>query len=249
MAHYKNGLFTPQEVKQRIAKLKTEYEQRYARDFWQIFLEFLKAYQNHLDDKQCMDFADMINNAIQTVCEIPECALGYKYILLDEVQDLSKNRYQLVKAILDKNPSCRLFAVGDDWQSIYRFTGSDLNLVYNFANNFQRYTRKSLIETTHRFGKPTTYISSNFVQASPAQSHKKVFCSNKDKKTPINIVMNDEGIRANDSSGFTHAIIQLISEIGFEKLAQKELQIISRYNHDIARLKAENITINGDKVT
>ena len=249
LSHYKNGLFTPQEVKQRIAKLKTEYEQRYARDFWQIFLEFLKAYQNHLDDKQCMDFADMINNATQTVCGIPECALGYKYILLDEVQDLSKNRYQLVKAILDKNPSCRLFAVGDDWQSIYRFTGSDLNLVYNFANNFQRYTRKSLIETTHRFGKPTTYISSNFVQTNPAQSHKKVFCSNKDKKTPINIVMNDEGIRANDSSGFTRAIIQLISEIGFEKLAQKELQIISRYNHDIARLKAENITINGDKVT
>ena len=63
--------------------------------------------------------------------------------------------------------------------------------------------RKSLIETTHRFGKPTTYISSNFVQANPTQSHKKVFCSNKDKKTPINIVMNDEGIKANDSSGFT----------------------------------------------
>ncbi len=197
---------------------------------------------------QAIDFADMINEAGRTVREIPECALGYKYILLDEVQDLSKNRYYLVKAILRKNPTCRLFAVGDDWQSIYRFTGSDLSLVYDFPKNFEKFTRKSLIETTHRFGLPTTKLSSNFVQENPAQSHKRVFCSNKSKKTPIRIVMNDEAVRQNDSSGFNRAIKQLISELGYEKLAKKELQIISRYNHDLKRLEAKNIEIDGEKV-
>lgn len=249
LSHYKNGMFTPQEIKRRIGNLKTKYEQQYALDFWCIFKEFLKSYQAHLNNLQSIDFADMINSAICTVQEIPECASGYKYILLDEVQDLSKNRFCLVKTILDKNPTCRLFAVGDDWQSIYRFTGSDLSLVYDFDKNFQRYTRKSLIETTHRFGAPTTKISSTFIQANPAQSHKRVFCSNKDKQTPISIVMNDDGARQNDSSGFNRAILQLISEIGYEKLSQKELQIISRYNHDVQRLKSENVVIDSDKIT
>lgn len=248
LSHYKNGLYSPGQIRDKINQLKTEYEKGYALDFWRIFSSFMRAYTGFLDDAQAIDFADMINEATRTVREIPECALGYKYILLDEVQDLSKNRYHLVKEILIKNPECRLFAVGDDWQSIYRFTGSDLSLVYDFEKNFGRHTYKSLIETTHRFGAPTTNISSNFIEANPSQSHKRVFCSDKTKKTPIRIFMNDDGVRRNDSGGFMRAIMQLISEVGYEKLSTKELQIISRYNHDIRRLEAENIIIDGERI-
>lgn len=248
LSHYKNGMFSPQEVRHRIEKRKTPYEQKYALDFWRIFVDFMRAYQNYLDDTNSMDFADMINRAMCTLVEIPECGRGYRYVLLDEVQDLSKNRYCLIKAILDKNPACRLFAVGDDWQSIYRFTGSDLSLIYNFANNFGRNTRKSLIETTHRFGAPTTNISSRFIESNPAQSHKRVTCSDKSRRSSICIVMNDSGVYSNDSSGFNRALLQLVSDFGYEALLNKELQIISRYNYDLARLQGKNITIIDDHV-
>ncbi len=205
----------------------------------------------YLDKNRLYDFSDMINRAIETIREIKECAVGYKYILLDEVQDLSKNRYILVREILRKNPACRLFAVGDDWQSIYRFTGSDLSLITNFEQNFERFTRHSLIEVTHRFGAPTTTLSSHFVEANPAQSHKRVFCSDKNKKTPIKIIMNADGAKNDDSSGVLSAIRELIKEYGgLENLAKKKLQIISRYNHDISRLRdKEQFVIDGDKIT
>ncbi len=250
LSHYKNGLHTLHGIEKLILSQKTKYSQKYATDFWWIFRHFYADYKKYLDDNRLYDFADMINSAISTVQDIKECARGYKYILLDEVQDLSKNRYILVREILRKNPECRLFAVGDDWQSIYRFTGSDLSLITNFETNFERFTRMSLIETTHRFGVPTTKISSSFIETNPTQSHKRVFCSNKNKKTPINIVMNDESACNNDSTGLRRAIDKLIAEYGYEGLTKKSLQIISRYNHDISRIKdVRQFRIDGDKVT
>ena len=204
-------------------------------------------YQEYLDNERGYDFADMINIAAQNVRELPGCASGYRYILLDEVQDLSRNRQELVLAILQKNPSCKLFAVGDDWQSIYRFTGSNLELIRNFEKVFQRPVRRSLIESTHRFALPTLKISSEFVQKNPLQARKHVR-SSKDSQTPIEIIFNepDEAIRGSDVPAFERAISHLIKEFGFDVLQTKELQVISCYNHDLKRLAGvSNIQIDG----
>ena len=204
------------------------------------FLEMYNIVSTHYADysakRQLYDFADMINLATNAVKTQPELANNYRYILLDEVQDLSKNRQLLIRAILDKNPDCRLFAVGDDWQSIYRFAGSDLELIRNFAKVFNRKTRVSFIESTHRFGKPTTKISSDFIQQNSLQVCKKVRAARK-IRTPISIVYSE---KVDDDSA---AVERIINEIGVEKLAAKQLQIISRFNHDVGRLKSPNFRV------
>ena len=71
------------------------------------------------------------------------------------------------------NPGCKVFAVGDDWQSIYRFTGSDIGLFTQFENFFGA-TEKSKIETTYRYNNPLIELSSDFIMANPNQEKKQV---------------------------------------------------------------------------
>ena len=84
--------------------------------FLNIIRVILDAYQKHLIANDSIDFSDMINNATENVnggCEIPL----YKYVIVDEYQDISKARFNLLKAIVDKTKA-KLFCVGDDWQSM-----------------------------------------------------------------------------------------------------------------------------------
>ena len=205
-----------------------------------LFLELYRSvrddYDSYLGQTNQLDFADMINLASDLVRNSPRNLVNFEYILLDEVQDLSRSRQRLICEILRRNPSCRLFAVGDDWQSIYRFAGSDLELIRNFEKLFERRTRQSFIETTHRFGKPTTKLSSSFVQQNRLQICKKVRTS-KRSKTPINIVFSEE------SDSDAAAVERVIESLGAEYLKGKTVQIISRYNSDIARLMSPNFKI------
>ena len=184
------------------------YYKMRAKKYFAIFRPLYAAYQRWLEAEQQYDFADMINLAIQNVRDIPECADNYRYILLDEAQDLSPNRYQLISEILKKNVGCRFFAVGDDWQSIYRFTGSNLALIYQFEHFFRLKTRRSLIEQTHRFGQPTIRTSSNFVTKNPSQVVKNIRQS---EKTDHGRNKSNSGEERNLSEGKPRNAEQLLS--------------------------------------
>ena len=134
ITQFKNSLYDFCQFRAAIRAQGDRYARCRSRAFLRLFQPVLNAYQRQLERARSYDFADMINDASRTVQEIPECAANYRYVLLDEAQDLSPNRSQLIRAILHKNPSCRFFAVGDDWQSIYRFTGSNLALIHDFEN-------------------------------------------------------------------------------------------------------------------
>ena len=60
----------------------------------------------------------------------------FRHILVDEFQDISQSRARLVKALKVQNPDVRVFAVGDDWQSIFHFAGSDIHLMRHFGHEF-----------------------------------------------------------------------------------------------------------------
>ena len=225
LAAFKNSMKKFRDINAEILKMDSYCKMR-AKKYFAIFRPLYAAYQRWLEAEQQYDFADMINLAIQNVRDIPECADNYRYILLDEAQDLSPNRYQLISEILKKNVGCRFFAVGDDWQSIYRFTGSNLALIYQFEHFFRLKTRRSLIEQTHRFGQPTIRTSSNFVTKNPGQVAKNIR-GNRRSHTPISIILNET---RNDD---TDALIKILQKVNLSD----EIQIISRYNHDIYRLK------------
>ena len=73
---------------------------------------------------------------------------AYKWVIVDEYQDISVARFKLVKAILDQT-GAKLLCVGDDWQSIYRFAGSDITLFTEFEHYFGQ-SEIMRIEKTYR---------------------------------------------------------------------------------------------------
>ena len=101
--------------------------------FLEIFKTVLVDYEEMLKESECIDFDDMINQATDII-EQKQYQTQYKYIMIDEFQDISPSRYRLVKALLRQNPEAKTFCVGDE--CIYSFTGSEVSLMTDFSNYF-----------------------------------------------------------------------------------------------------------------
>lgn len=177
------------------------------------------AYKAELEKRGEIDFNDMINNAVHMVKE-GRYVNPYKYVIVDEYQDISKSRYNLLKALRDSS-HYKLFCVGDDWQSIYRFTGSDLDYILNFSKYWGP-SEQSKIETTYRFTDSLIDISGTFVMQNPAQIKKNI------KGVP-----SDCGFALEEISGFDeqNAITNMLSRIR-ELPQNSSVFFIGRYTFD-----------------
>src|SRR5690606_2725555 len=135
-----------------------------------LFISFtfpiFEKYKDTLESKYEIDFNDMINSAAELIEKNNE-TLNYKYIIIDEYQDISYSRFNLIKTIREKS-NAKLICVGDDWQSIYRFTGSDLNLFSDFGKYVGPF-EKLLIEKTYRNSQSLINITSEFIKKNTIQ--------------------------------------------------------------------------------
>ena len=129
------------------------------------------SYEQVLKSRHECDFTDCLLHAAQLLER--NQIYNYDYILVDEFQDMSMDKYRYLSALRRKSPRTRIFCVGDDWQSIYRFSGSDISLFSQFEK-FNGPTEEIKIEATHRFGEPLLERSSDFVQRNPTQKKKKL---------------------------------------------------------------------------
>jgi len=137
--------------------------------FLQFALPILAKYDNTLKERKEIDFNTMINQATDLIKKNkPE--YQYQYIIIDEYQDISLARFNLIKEIRDLS-GARLVCVGDDWQSIYRFAGSDISLFSNFGKYVNK-NEKLLIEQTYRNSQSLIDITSKFIQKNPKQIKK-----------------------------------------------------------------------------
>lgn len=214
--------------------------------FIDIVIPIYQQYQDYLSDRSEIDFSDMINKASNYI-QSREFKRPFKYVIIDEFQDISIGRYELVKAIKAVNPSCKLFAVGDDWQSIYRFSGSDITLFKEFDAYFG-HTVKSKIETTYRFHNPLINLSSSFIQKNPNQAVKKLKGTSSTRKTKSKIIYSISENK-DDTDALQKVfddLIQLESDI-----ETKSIFILGRYRFDIDRIKNTNgvFKINADVVS
>ena len=196
----------------------------------EIIGPIFKKYQDFLIENQEIDFSDMINKAA-TYIKNKKFKKEYKYIVVDEFQDISISRYQLIKALKDVYPWCKTFCVGDDWQSIYRFSGSDITLFKEFEKYFG-FTLKSKIETTYRFKKPLIDISSTFIQKNPFQEKKELKSYSNQNQTEYSIIYS-----SGEDRDDTLALKQAFDEIVVNGYDGGKIYILGRYNHDIDRIK------------
>ena len=137
-----------------------------------MFRPVFERYQESLTRSGTIDFHDMINRATDLV-ESGRYRSPFGYIMVDEFQDISPARARLLKALLDSAPDAQLFAVGDDWQAIYRFGGSDIAVMREFETWFGDYLRIDL-ETMFRTDDRIAEVATDFVLRNPAQIRKTV---------------------------------------------------------------------------
>ena len=162
-------------------------------DKWQdkIFLNLAKkvyiGYQKDLYKSFSMDYHDLINNVLNNFdnLDIPH----YEHIIVDEYQDLSFNKMCLIKKIQEKY-GCPIFAVGDDWQSIYKFTGSDVKIFTDFKYFFKK-SKTIKLKNTYRNSKELIKIASFFIMKNPYQLRKKITSFKKNSK-PIKVYYYDD---------------------------------------------------------
>ena len=175
-------------IYERIEKLPI-WEKERSIKFYEIFKEYYKTYRWLLDKNNLMDFFDMILWAIN-ILNSWEVERKFKYILVDEFQDITKARADLLKALI-KNPiETKLFCVWDDWQSIYKFCWSELWLFLDFDHYFW-YTKHITLNDTFRFNQWISNISWDFIQKNPAQIKKNLISKNTEQNDRINIFQKD----------------------------------------------------------
>ena len=147
-----------------------------------IVIPFIERYKEMCHEKECIDFTDIIIEAT-ALCNDGHRPV-YDYILVDEFQDISLDRYRFLQSLRQRGPLTKLFCVGDDWQSIYRFAGSDMSLFKQFSKYFG-YTKECRMETTYRFGNPCVERSSRFILTNREQKKKSVRPIDPDVKTDL----------------------------------------------------------------
>ena len=138
-----------------------------------------KKYNLEKTSTNQLDFDDLILYATNLVSK---ANLKFKYIIIDEFQDTSFIRLNLIKNIV-QNTNSKIIVVGDDWQSIYRFSGCDLKLFLNFPSFFSNVQIIKLVNT-YRNSQELIQIAATFVQKNPLQISKNLK-SFKNNQTPL----------------------------------------------------------------
>ena len=174
LKHFKGARLSFEDTMQRATKMGDRVR---AKAFLAVFRPIFDRYQETLARTGQIDFHDMIARATEHV-EAGRYRSPYGYILVDEFQDISPDRARLLKALLDCSPGAQLFGVGDDWQSIFRFAGSDIGIMQEFPERFGDCERLFL-ETTFRCADRIAAVATDFILRNPMQIPKTVRSTNR----------------------------------------------------------------------
>ena len=188
-----------------------------------IFKPILEAYQRHLERRKEIDFADMIGKAIEYV-KTQQFSSPYTHILVDEFQDISTARARLVQALREQKPDSVLFVVGDDWQSIYRFTGSDIGLTKHFKEEFGA-TAITPLDTTFRFNEEIGDVASSFVKKNPEQIQKSIKSIRQVNEPAISLVRTSD-----PNKGLQLALAAITDRLRQGSDRKNSVLVLARYN-------------------
>ena len=230
LRHYKGSRLSAEEVLRRAADSEDPGR---AEAFLAVFRPIHESYEKRLDDAGEIDFDDMVNRATDHVVA-GRYKSPYRYILIDEFQDISAARAALLKALLDSSGGAQLFAVGDDWQAIYRFAGADIAIMGDFEGGFGGGTRSEL-ETTFRCSDGVSAVATRFVLGNPAQIPRKVRTRRAIDGPGVWI-----GLAGDDGVSLLGESLRRVALDARASLERPEVLLLGRYRHlkpDLGRLR------------
>lgn len=220
--------------------------------FLDICEQCYHEYTKRLKEKNAIDFEDMINDSAKIIREqvINGKKLDFKYIIVDEYQDISRQRFNLTRE-LSKLCHAKIIAVGDDWQSIYAYAGSDITLFTHFKEAFG-YGLELSITKTYRNAQEVIDIAGGFIQKNTSQI-KKALVSPKHINDPIVIETYTEEVDRKEYEGkggkyflIGKTVETIINKILAEK-PDSSILLLGRYGFDAYNLGRSSDFIYDDK--
>ncbi len=200
-----------------------------ARAFLSVFEPVFVEYEKRLKGR--IDFEDMVLRAANYV-ESGKYVSPFRHILVDEFQDISQGRARLVKALKSQYPDARIFAVGDDWQSIFRFAGSDIHVMRRFGEEFGgRFNGKTGVHEVIDLGRTfrsvdqIAFAARTFVLKNPAQIDKKIVPAGSATEPAIRVSMVAKG----ENEKKLHEALAELSTKGIDADRMPSVLILGRY--------------------
>ncbi|MGZ4639212.1 MAG: UvrD-helicase domain-containing protein [Actinomycetes bacterium] len=186
MSHVKSGSLGRDDLERRLAERGTSAGEGRARLFLDLYWPIADAWDAKLREEDSVDFEDMLVAAAEHLEKGGDTG-GWELVLVDELQDASRARARLARALVAA-PGRHLLAVGDDWQSINRFAGADITVMTGFADWFGAGPELRL-QTTFRCPQELCDSSSAFVSKNPRQLAKSVRSAQADPGVRIRLVV------------------------------------------------------------
>ena len=202
--------------------------------FLSIYQHVREEYEYLLAAERSIDFHDLINRAAELI-EADEWESPYRHVLVDEFQDISAGGMALLSAL--GRPGVAYFLVGDDWQSIYRFAGSDVQLMRDSHEHLGHVEARQL-SRTFRFGRGILEPSSAFVQANPDQTSRTLVPADTPEDRGITVVSH------RTPAGALLAALNDIEELSADK--PRSVLVLGRYHKSGGVMPARPVPGNGN---
>lgn len=192
-----------------------------------LMAPLLKVWKSYLKQEGSLDFSGLIEQACELLVK-GRFISPWKHILVDEFQDISPQRMQLIDLLRKQNEGVHLFTVGDDWQAISRFSGCDVSMTTQFK---QRYPGGAIcyLDQTYRYNQRIGAVSSDFVQANPLQLAKMLNSQSPGGKKAIQF-LSEEKLEA------------LINKMSGYVSAEQRIFILGRYHYSQPEILANAAT-------
>ena len=218
--HVKSGDLLSDEL--RIRARETG-DRRRNESFLDVFEQVRAHYQKLLAGQNELDFHDLINLAAEHIRE-GRWKPRYRYVLVDEFQDISAGRMELLQALRDQDVA--YFLVGDDWQSIYRFADSDVGLLRN-CGDLLGYVEERALSRTFRFADGILRPSTAFVKRNPEQTQRSLLPASGGE---------DEGVAIVADPDLAGGVAQALADIKAKARGQQTVLVLGRYHRSLDEL-------------
>ena len=176
----------------------------------------MKDWKAALKAENAVDFSGLIHQAVN-ILDKGRFVSPWKHILVDEFQDISPQRASLLAALRRQNSQTTLFAVGDDWQAIYRFSGAQLSLTTAFNHYFGEGDCCAL-DTTYRFNGRIGEIANGFIQQNPHQLSKPLNSLMAGDKKAVTLLADDK-------------LDDLLDKLSGYVKPEQRILLLARYHH------------------
>jgi DNA helicase-4 len=194
------------------------------RSFLKIYAPIYKAYQGALARNGEIDFDSMLADSIS--CLGRTRSFRYRYVFVDEFQDTSRSRLTLARSLRDAVDGARLFLVGDDWQSINRFAGSDVGIFVD-AEQHVGVTARVDLDVTFRLPEDVLRISSTFITRNPRQLTKTL--------SPFRDATSTRNLRLVPfpTNKFQESLEAVLRRIADDDANGRRVLLLARYNREL----------------